>query len=472
MKLVFLEFEMSIQMSQFLRRFSFALVVVAGTAMTVPAIAQDGAAAPAATEGASEGKALFEKAAKAISDAQAITFNAKLTPEGTTLTKAYAAAETAVKALRKPESSFGWLIRVSGSETESGRQLDVAWQPSSIEGVDHAKKSVLERAGAQTPVPGLRTGQTMRLPKIFAAQPYKGALAATEFTMEGEKTIGGEVCDVVVVNEASTSQKFRYAIARKDSFPRMVEQLFESATMQGKVTIEITNVAIDNNTPPALNENELRVPVPEGYTEDRQAGTPTVRPVPGKQPSPPGIVETPATPEKTQPAPAVTPAPAPKGPTAAADFELSTPTGEKVTLASLKGKVVVMQFWGSWCLPCREWHKTLADGVTSAASEKVSDVELLALAVRERDNQNAVSELASRDARFKLLVGADEVAKTYGANVFPTTIVVDKDGIIAATVTDTDSSAVDSVKNAVRVALGLSSDASKSEAKTEEVAAK
>lgn len=457
---------MSIQMSQFVRRFSLALAIAAGTALTVPAIAQEsGAAEQAGEEGKSEGKVLFEKAAKAIGDAQAITFNAKLTPEGTTLTRAYTAAETAVKALRKMEAPGGWLVRVTGTAGE--QRLDVAWHPSSIEGVDHNKKQVVERAGAQTPVPGLRTGQTMRLPKILAAQPYKEALSANDFTMEGEKTIDGEVCDVVVVNTAGSGQKFRYAIARKDSFPRLIEQLFESATMQGKLTIELTNVVIDNNTPPALTENEMRVPVPEGYTEDRQAGKPTVRPVPGKQPSPPGTTETPATPEKTEPAPATTPAPAPKGPTAAADFELMTPTGEKVSLASLKGKVVVMQFWGSWCLPCRDWHKTLADGVKNAAGDKGADVQLLALSVRERDNQNAVSELASRDGSFKLLAGADEVAKTYGANVFPTTVVVDKDGMIAATVKDTDSTSVDSVKNAVRLALGVT-DAPK----TEEVASK
>lgn len=458
---------MSIQMSQFVRRFSFALVVVAGTAMTVPAIAQDGAkAAPAATEGASEGKALFEKAAKAIADAQGITFNAKLTPEGTTLTRAYTAAETSVKALRKAEAPGGWLIRVTGTAGE--QRLDVAWHPTSIEGVDHNKKQVVERAGAQTPVPGLRTGQTMRLPKVLTAQPYKDAISATEFTMEGEKTVDGEVCDVVVAGSSSGGQKFRYAIARKDSFPRLIEQLFESATMQGKLTIDITNVVIDNNTPPALTENEMRVPVPEGYTEDRQAGKPTVRPVPGKQPSPPDAPATGA-PEKSEPAPAATPAPAPapKGPTAAADFELSTPTGEKVTLASLKGKVVVMQFWGSWCLPCREWHKTLADSVKTVAGEKIADVQLLALSVRERDNQNAVTELAARDASFKLLVSADSVAKTYGINVFPTTVIIDKDGMISATVTDIDSAAVDSVKNAVRTALGVSS-----ETKDKEVAAK
>lgn len=463
---------MSIQMSQFLRRVSLAMVIAAGTAWTMPALAQQGDAPAShdATDAPSEGKSLFQKAAKAIAEAQAITFDAKLTPEGTTLTRAYTPSETSVKALRKAEAPGGWLLRVSG--TSGDQKLDVAWRPSSLEGIDHNKKSVVERAGAQTPVPGLRTGQMMRLPEVFAAQPYRDAISATEYTMEGEQTVAGELCDVVVANVQRSGKKFRFAIAKKDSFPRKIEQLFESTTMQGKLTIETSNVKIDTSNPPALTEDDLRVKVPEGYTEDRQAGRPTVHPVPGKQPAhdAPGQAQ----PDKHEPAPAATPAPAPtpKGPQAAADFELSTPTGDKVSLASLKGKVVVMEFWGSWCLPCRDWHKTLADTVKGASGDKMSEVQLLALSAYERDNQNAITELAARDGSLKLLLGAGPVAKAYEANVFPATVVIDKDGMIGAMVMDTDSAATDSIKEAVRKALGIAGEATKESAKTEEVAVK
>jgi thiol-disulfide isomerase/thioredoxin len=147
----------------------------------------------------------------------------------------------------------------------------------------------------------------------------------------------------------------------------------------------------------------------------------------------------------------------PKGPQAATDFELATPSGEKVKLADLRGKVVVMQFWGSWCLPCRDWHATLTGAIRTAAGGKAGEVVTLALAVRERDNQNAVAELAARNAtsEYKLLVGADAVAQQYGVAVYPTTVVVDKDGLIAGTVTELSGEGGTQVESAVRAALGI-----------------
>lgn len=434
----------------------------AGTVLSPVALAQESnaAAAPA------DGKAIFQRALDAINRAHAITADATLTPEGSMLSRAYSASFASIKARRASEASSTWVVRVTGSSGE--QRVDVAWTETSLEGVDHAKKTVVERPGQGTPVPGLRLAQVLRLREVLSPQPYKDALAASEYTMEGEKTVNGELCDVVLVGASGTSKKTRWAIARSDSFPRQMQQIFESASMQGTLTIDLKSVRVDNNVTPDLPVEEVRVTVPEGYTEDRQVSTPSVRPVPGKQPveatpkAEPAATPSPA-PEQPAPAPAPTPEP-PKGPQAAADFELSTPSGEKVKLADLKGKVVVMQFWGSWCLPCRDWHGMLASSVKAAAGEKASEVSSLALAVRERDSQNAVSELAARNAssEYKLLLNADSVAKQYGVAVFPTTVVVDKDGMIAATVTELGSDGAAKVETAVRSALGLAAPASES----------
>lgn len=446
------------------------LVATAGTLVPSMSFAQESSAAAAPADG----KAVFQRALDAINKAHAITAEATLTPEGSMLSRAYAASTGSVKARRASETSSTWLVRVTGSSGE--QRVDVAWTEHSLEGVDHAKKSVVERPGQGTTVPGMRLAQVLRLREVLSPQPYKDALAASEYTMEGEKTVNGELCDVVLVGASGTSKKTRWAIARSDSFPRQMQQIFESASMQGTLTIDLNSVRVDNNVTPDLPAEEVRVAVPEGYTEDRQVSTPSVRPVPGKQPveaTPKAEpAATPATaPEQPAPAPAPTPEP-PKGPQAAAEFELSTSTGEKVKLADLKGKVVVMQFWGSWCLPCRDWHAALSNAVKAAAGDKAGEVSTLALAVRERDNQNAVSELAARNAsgEYQLLVSADQVAKQYGVAVFPTTVVIDKDGMIAETVTELGTEGAAKVEAAVRTALGLASPASSEAAK--EVATK
>src|SRR6266705_4617747 len=72
-------------------------------------------------------------------------------------------------------------------------------------------------------------------------------------------------------------------------------------------------------------------------------------------------------------------------------FTATTLTGSKLSFSSYRGKVVVLNFWGSWCVPCREEASTLA---AVAAKYQPSGVSFLGVDVRD----TTASALRSRTA--------------------------------------------------------------------------
>jgi peroxiredoxin len=111
----------------------------------------------------------------------------------------------------------------------------------------------------------------------------------------------------------------------------------------------------------------------------------------------------------------------------APDFELTALDGSKVSLAALRGKPVLLFFWGSWSLAGRS-----ADPMVQAMHEKFSahGLKVLALTVRERSKEAAPEFLSKGGSTYTLLPEADSVAKLYGIVTYPTFVVVDPQGNI------------------------------------------
>ncbi len=112
-------------------------------------------------------------------------------------------------------------------------------------------------------------------------------------------------------------------------------------------------------------------------------------------------------------------------------------TGELVgggswALAEQRGKVVVLNFWGSWCAPCRV---ETPDFDQAYRATKASGVEFFGVAVKDRE-QAAAAFLADKKISYPSLFDpAGKVIlrfRDFRANGFPYTIVVDKQGRVAA----------------------------------------
>lgn len=113
----------------------------------------------------------------------------------------------------------------------------------------------------------------------------------------------------------------------------------------------------------------------------------------------------------------------------APDFTLERLEGGEVKLADLQGKVVVLDFWATWCPPCREGLPHLAK---LYAEKKADGLQLFAVNVRE--TKPKVREFLE-NAKLSLPVLMDtkgEVAGKYAVRGIPKTIVVGKDGKIRA----------------------------------------
>ncbi|MEH7336636.1 redoxin domain-containing protein [Neobacillus drentensis] len=109
----------------------------------------------------------------------------------------------------------------------------------------------------------------------------------------------------------------------------------------------------------------------------------------------------------------------------APDFELKTLTGETVKLSNLKGKKVMLNFWATWCPPC----KAEMPEMEQFYKEKDKDLVILAVNI---DPQLEVQKFVDENKiTFPILLDAeDKVNETYQILSIPTTYFIDSKGII------------------------------------------
>lgn len=112
--------------------------------------------------------------------------------------------------------------------------------------------------------------------------------------------------------------------------------------------------------------------------------------------------------------------------TAAKPFNLKTPDGKDISLASHRGKVVLLNFWGTWCKPCL---KELPEFDRLYRRYRKHGLVLIAIAT---DTEPAkVQEFATqRKLAAKLALGGEPLADQYEAGNFPFSFVIDAKGQI------------------------------------------
>jgi cytochrome c biogenesis protein CcmG/thiol:disulfide interchange protein DsbE len=113
---------------------------------------------------------------------------------------------------------------------------------------------------------------------------------------------------------------------------------------------------------------------------------------------------------------------------AAPDFSLRDAEGALVELSALHGQVVVVNFWATWCAPCRVEMPWFVD-----LQERYRDRGLTVIGVSlDDDGWTSVRPFAVAQAvTYPLAIGDDRLARAYGVGVLPTTFIVDRRGRIA-----------------------------------------
>jgi len=111
----------------------------------------------------------------------------------------------------------------------------------------------------------------------------------------------------------------------------------------------------------------------------------------------------------------------------AAEFSLPAVNGETVTLQSFRGKVVLLNFWATWCGPCREELPELA-----RVQEKFRQRGLAVVAVTvDNELENVRSFLKKYDIKLQALCDKKKkVANAYAVEKMPSSYLIDRTGVI------------------------------------------
>lgn len=111
----------------------------------------------------------------------------------------------------------------------------------------------------------------------------------------------------------------------------------------------------------------------------------------------------------------------------APDFTLKSNTGSNIRLAEQRGNVVMLNFWASWCAPCRQEMPHL-----NALSEQYSPLGFNLLGINvDEDSLAAERAINELKVAFPVLFDPDSsTADLLAVDAMPTTIIIDKDGNI------------------------------------------
>ena len=107
------------------------------------------------------------------------------------------------------------------------------------------------------------------------------------------------------------------------------------------------------------------------------------------------------------------------------EFEIETLGGQKLTQDDFKQNVVIVDFWGTWCVPCKQFSPLVSDLAETFADQPV---KVFGLPVRERD-EAAVRKAMEKYSHTLLLdpgerVGCDLTARAYKIRRYPTIYVI------------------------------------------------
>lgn len=104
-------------------------------------------------------------------------------------------------------------------------------------------------------------------------------------------------------------------------------------------------------------------------------------------------------------------------------FTLPDLQGRPVALADLAGRIVVIDFWATWCEPCKQQIPVL-----NQFHRQHPDVAMLGVAVDAGGREVVAPFAAEHDIQYPVLIGSESIARDYGVPGFPALVVVDAQG--------------------------------------------
>ena len=114
---------------------------------------------------------------------------------------------------------------------------------------------------------------------------------------------------------------------------------------------------------------------------------------------------------------------------AAIDFRLKALSGETVTLGEYRGRPLLLNFWATWCKPCRA---EMTDIIAAYNAHKDRDLQVLAINLTDQERMKDVRTFVSElQMPFPVLLDQKgKVRKSYALRGVPTSVFIDSSGVV------------------------------------------
>lgn len=234
-------------------------------------------------------------------------------------------------------------------------------------------------------------GMGLILPELKSAEPLQAELAAPIVRDDGVAVVSGVACNVVYVEwttNPAQQLRTRWFLGMQDGLPRRFEG---SNISNGAERVDVLTLANVVANPP-LTDSTFVLPVPPGFTVRHYAGSWQMHSLVGAT---------------------------------APEWTLVDPAGQPHALMEYRGRVVVLDFWATWCHPCVESMPKLQQ-----LYDTYKERGVVVLGINVRETGDAIGLMRQQGYTYGLLLQGESVEQVYRVKAIPTLFVIGIDGTV------------------------------------------
>ncbi len=203
----------------------------------------------------------------------------------------------------------------------------------------------------------------------------------------GELTVADVECHVVQLTHSRLGGETHVYLGKEDYLPRRWDRTFQAGDNAVTTILVLSNL----DTQPEIKKGMFHLRSPEGFTKEEYLGEPKLLEA--------GL--------------------------AAPNWELKGADGKNVSLKSLRGKVVIMDFWATWCGPCKRSMPSV-----QKLHDHFKNKPVVIFGVSSFETGDAPGYMKSKGYTYPLLLKGDRVAEDYHITGIPTFYVIGPKGDI------------------------------------------